>query len=82
LEKKSDIFINDYIEGFPENPIDDFKASFNTTVNYFHYKLVFPNERINFKISGNYVLIVYPYENQEDPVFIQRFTISEETVKI
>ncbi len=44
---KSDIFTNDYLEGFPENPIEDYKPSFNTTVNYIHYKLMFPNDRVN-----------------------------------
>lgn len=79
---KSDIFINDYLEGFSENPIEDLSASFNTTVNYFHYKLIFPNERVNFKLSGNYVLIVYPYEKPDEPVLTQCFIISEERIKI
>jgi hypothetical protein len=49
----SDIFPNDYLDGFPENQIEDYKSSFNTTVNYTHYSLAFPNERIRFKSSGN-----------------------------
>jgi hypothetical protein len=79
---KSDIFTNDYLEGFSENPIENFKASFNTTVNYFHYKLIFPNEGVNFKVSGNYVLIVYPYEKPDEPVLTQCFIITEEIIKI
>src|SRR5512139_4062872 len=35
---RSDIFPNDYIEGFQENRIEDFKPSFNTTMSYIHYK--------------------------------------------
>ncbi len=37
--------LTDYLEGFPENPIEDFKPSFNTTVNYTHYKLDIPKRQ-------------------------------------
>ena len=80
--EKSDIFPGDYIEGFPENQIEDFKPSFNTTVNYIHYKLTFPNDRISFKISGNYILFVYPVDEPGKPIFTQRFIITEDAVSI
>jgi hypothetical protein len=80
--KKSDVFPNDYLDGFPENRIEDFKPSFNTTVNYFHYKLVFPNERINLKLSGNYILSVYPIGDPDKPILNQRFIITEDKVEI
>ncbi|MCJ7447556.1 MAG: DUF5103 domain-containing protein [Bacteroidales bacterium] len=80
--KKSDVFPNDYLDGFPENRIEDFKPSFNTTVNYFHYKLLFPNERINLKLSGNYILSVYPIGDPDKPILTQRFIITEDKVKI
>lgn len=79
---KSDIFPNDYLEGYTENPIEDYKNSFNTTVNYVHYNLVFPNDRISIKLSGNYVIIVYPAGKTDEPVLIQRFIVSEEAAKI
>jgi hypothetical protein len=79
---RSDIFTNDYLDGFPENPIEEFKPSFNTTVNYFHYKLVFPNERVNIKLSGNYILNVYPADNPEKPAVTCRFIVKEDAVKI
>ena len=39
---KSDIFPNDYLNGYAENPVEDYANSFNTTVNYIHYNLSFP----------------------------------------
>jgi hypothetical protein len=80
--QKSDIFPNDYLEGFPENQLEEFHPSFNTTVNYIHYSLVFPNDRIKFKVSGNYVLVVYPVNNPEKPVLTRRFIITEDAVSI
>jgi hypothetical protein len=80
--KKSDIIPNDYMSGDTENPIEDYKNSFNTTVSYFHYKLTFPNDRINLKISGNYVLFVYPADKPEEPITTQRFLVTEDASKI
>jgi hypothetical protein len=80
--EKSDIFINDYLEGFPENEIEDFKPSFNTTVDYIHYKLIFPNDRIKITLSGNYILCVYPYGNPDKPVLTRRFIVTEDAAKI
>ena len=80
--KKSNIFEQDYIEGFNENPIEDYKPSFNTTTHYFYYKISFPNDRINLKRSGNYVIIVYPAGRPDKPVLVQRFMITENIVGI
>ncbi len=80
--KKSDIIPNDYMSGDIENPIEDYKNSFNTTVSYFHYKLTFPNDRVNLKISGNYVLFVYLTDKPEEPIITQRFLITEDASKI
>ena len=79
---RSDIFTSEYLEGFPDNPLEDMKPSFNTTVRYFHYTLSFPNERISFLLSGNYILRIYPYGEPDNPVITQRFIITEDRVKI
>jgi hypothetical protein len=80
--KKSDIFTNDYLDGIPENQIENYKSSFNTTVPYYHYKLTFPNERINIKYSGNYIIEVYPIGEPEKPVLTRRFMVTEDAVRI
>ncbi|MGD0754541.1 MAG: DUF5103 domain-containing protein [Bacteroidales bacterium] len=79
---KSDIFPNDYISGYTENPIEDYENSFNTTVSYFHYKLTFPNEKVSLKLSGNYILFIYPADKPEEPAITQRFIITEDAAKI
>ena len=79
---KSDIFEQDYIEGFNENFIEDYKPSFNTTTPYYHYKVSFPNDRINLKRSGNYAIIVYHAGKPDKPILTQRFMITENTVSI
>ena len=80
--EESDIFPNDYTDGFPENQIEEYRPSFNTTVNYYHYRLIFPNDRISLKLSGNYIIKVFNPENPENPVLSQRFIITEDAAEI
>lgn len=72
----------DYINGFPENPLNDYKLSFNTTFNYTNYYLTIPNENIKFNISGNYVLVVYEDNDKEKVVITQRFYVYENMTEI
>jgi len=80
--KRSDIFQGDYLDGYDDNPIEEYEASFNTTVSYYHYKLSFPNERVKLKLSGNYVLFVFKADKPDEPDITQRFIITEDAVRI
>jgi len=73
---------SDYIDGFSENPLDDFARSFNTTFNYVNYMLYLPNDNIDFKLSGNYALLVYENGNKENIVLSKRFYVVEPLVDI
>jgi hypothetical protein len=79
---RSDIFPNDYTDGYAENPVEDYQSSFNTTVIYTHYKITFPNDRIRLKLSGNYILVIYPTDKPDEPSITQRFIVTEDLVKI
>lgn len=72
----------DYLEGFEENQIRDFKFSFNTFRNYCHYDLFLPNDDVQFKISGNYLIKVYEAGNEDHSVFTRRFMLYEPRVQI
>ena len=72
----------DYLTGFPDNPVNDYAMSFNTTVKFVNYQVRIPNEECSPKFSGNYALVVYAGNNREDLVLIQRFYIVEPLVRI
>jgi hypothetical protein len=72
----------EYINGFPENPLTDYKLSFNTTFNYTNYQLTLPNDNMKFNYSGNYVLVVYEDNDKEKVIITQRFYIVEQKVDI
>ncbi len=78
----SDLLYSDYIDGFEENNIDDYSASFNTLVPYTHFSLQIPNDDVKFKLSGNYVLIVYKNYDPEDTVLTMRFVVTENNASI
>ena len=70
----SDLLESEYMDGFNDQPIDDWKNSMNTTFDYTHYTLELPNDDITFKLSGNYRLSIQE-DGQEVAWF--RFLISE-----
>jgi hypothetical protein len=72
----------DYLNGYAENQINDYGLSFNTTFKYVNYRLNLPNEDVQFKISGNYALLVYEDADKEKIVISQRFYVVEPQVEI
>ncbi|MGM0620916.1 MAG: DUF5103 domain-containing protein [Bacteroidota bacterium] len=73
---------SDYLEGFAENPLDDYARSFNTSFDYINYRLFLPNEDVSFNYSGNYALVVYEGGNKENIVLSKRFYVVEPLVDI
>jgi hypothetical protein len=73
---------SEYLAGFPDNPVNDYAQSFNTTVKFVNYQLRIPNEECSPKYSGNYALVVFGENNREDLVLIQRFYVIESKVRI
>ena len=61
----SDLFEVDYMDGFNDQPIEDYDNSLNTTMLYTHYRLDLPNDNIQFKASGNYRVEIYLDEEEE-----------------
>lgn len=72
----------EYLSGFIENPVNDYAMSFNTAFEYVNYQIKLPNEEVKFKLSGNYVLVVYQDQDKEKRILTQRFHIFENAVTI
>lgn len=78
----SNLNSTEYLSGFTTGNITDFNLSVNTTFLYTHYQLILPNDNLGFKISGNYVLVIYEDNEVEKPIAQACFSIVEPHVKI
>lgn len=72
----------EYIDGFDIQEVYDWDLSFNTFQNYVNYNITLPNDDIQFKVSGNYAVVVYPQNQRERPILYACFMVSEEAVKV
>ncbi|MCI6074084.1 MAG: DUF5103 domain-containing protein [Prevotella sp.] len=72
------LFASDYCEGFSEgNTIDDISQSINTNTLYTHYRLSLPNPQCRMKMSGNYKLVVYDGNDEDNVAFTACFMVVE-----
>jgi hypothetical protein len=75
------LFFTEYATGSLNALLDRFQYSFNTLQSYTHYKLTFPNEKMQLKISGNYEIIVYK-NSADQPLFKRRFYLVEDAASL
>lgn len=78
----SNISSADYIKGFSDNQITDYKYSFNTIQQYTHYNVLFPNSYMSITKSGNYIIKVFEDGDQEKFVLSRRFYVVEQKITI
>lgn len=81
--KRSELNKYQYIKGYDEGLIENYKFSFNTMDDFTHYTLKFP-EKNGMKpiVSGNYILSVYKTGKRKKPVFTRRFMVYKPKVSI
>jgi hypothetical protein len=72
--------INDYIDGFDSQRIQNYENSFNTLQLYSRYTLTFPNKFTRLTLSGNYILKIL--NDDREVVFSRRFILYEENVSV
>lgn len=75
------LFFTEIATGNMNGLLNQFDYSFNTLQPYTHYKLTFPNDKIQPKISGNFEIIVYK-DSADQPLFKKRFSIYENGVAL
>jgi len=72
---RSQLIKSEYLRGFDNVKIQDYKTSFNTYQIYSHYKLQIPNQDVRITKSGNYILRIY--DEYQDLVFSRKFIVYE-----
>lgn len=72
----SKLFKNEFLAGYDDQRIIDYRNSFTTIQGYSHYEFSIPNRFIQgLKVSGNYM--VHFYDEDRNLVFSRRFMVVE-----
>ncbi len=76
----SDLQKREYLQGFDNQRIQESASSFNCLQIYTHYRLNFPNNNTQLKISGNYILKIL--NEDKEVVFSRKFIVYEDLVTV
>jgi hypothetical protein len=72
----------EYIQGYTDDRLDNYRYSTNTIQKYTHYELKLPNSNIAPKLSGNYLLKVYVDGDANKLILTRRFYVVESKVSV
>lgn len=72
----------EWLDGFNESIIENYDFSRATTVHYVHYSFRFPDGNISPRMSGNYLIQVYPEDDPDDVWLQTRVMISEQSAPV
>ncbi|MBS7787340.1 DUF5103 domain-containing protein [Flavobacterium sp. CYK-55] len=78
--KPSQLSINEYIQGFDNQRIQEYTNSYNTLQIYSHYRIAFPNRNTRFLVSGNFMIKIL--NEDREVVFSRKFILYENIVSV
>ena len=77
----SNLVKSEYLRGFDNQRIQDYKNSFNTYQIYSHYMLEIPNQQTKgLLVTGNYLMSIF--NDDDELVFSRKFMIHEDVVNV
>ena len=76
----TDIPKAEYIKGFDGQRIQEYENSINTLQIYSHYKLPIPNQFMQLRLSGNYILKIL--DESKEVILSRKFIIFEDLVTV
>jgi len=78
-EWQRDLTSIEYMTSFQRDDLLDYSLSRATDMPYVHYTYSFPNQSIDFTLSGNYILRVTEQGREDEVLFEQPFFITEQS---
>ncbi|MBK9270159.1 MAG: DUF5103 domain-containing protein [Saprospiraceae bacterium] len=76
----SNLQLMEYLGGFNEMEIRTFRASSQTYLPYVHYQAPLPGRDYSFKVTGNYLLVVY--DNAGEIYLTKRIYLTDNSFKV
>lgn len=81
-EWREDLMPAEYMDLFHRDTILDYRPSVGTLTPYTHYEYRFPNDAIDFTVSGNYVIRVTEQGSEDRVLFERAFFVSEQAFPV
>lgn len=78
----SNLVESEYLEGFNYADIEEYKFSIGTLCHYVHYSFSIPNDKIQFRVSGNYLVKIYADDEPDVTLLQARFYVCENAVSV
>ncbi len=72
----------DYVKGYTQNRINQYRASSATFTRYFHYTAMLPDKNCMPSRSGNYLLLVFQNGDTSKVIFSRRFLVVDEKATV
>jgi hypothetical protein len=76
----SQLLKSQYLKGIDNQRITNYGNSYTTLQPYSHYELQIPNNEVDLKVSGNYILEIYNAYGEIQ--FSRRFAVYQDLVKV
>lgn len=80
--KPSNLLPIEFLDGFSNDRIFEWRRSENTRIPFIHYEYKFPAEGVTFKRSGNYLLRVYRRGDESDLVLTRRLIVAGNQIRV
>lgn len=80
--KPSRLLESEYLDSFNIGDIEDWAYSSNTFVHYVNYQFFIPNEQIDPKMSGNYIVEIFERDDPDEVLAEARFSVTEQSAQI
>ena len=74
------LFDTEYLRGTTPPFVEDWEESVNTTQQYMHYEFEYPGSEMKPTVSGNYKLIIYDDDEDEDVCEIRFYVCESQAV--
>ena len=68
----------EYLPEYNDFPINDYKNSYATKIQYNHFSFELPH----VKLSGNYIVMVYKNRNEDDIVLTRKFMVYDNRINV
>ena len=79
---RRDLSPAEYLDTYHRDDILNYQSSQATEVQFVHYDYEFPNNAIDFRISGNYVVRVSESGDEDEVLFERAFFVTEQSVPV